>query len=134
MNASDDSFEWVSVIEASRRLKLSTSEVRRRIRVGTLTGERQPRGPWDTRDRFMVQMPVVETTPNERTDDALPDAQLRADSGGWSRVFDLLERANTVIDRQADEIGTLRERAARAETERDSALAERDRARQFQQD
>lgn len=119
VNASDEQYEWVSVAEASRRLKLSPSEVRRRVKAGLLEGMRQPRGPGDTRDRFMVQVPV-------RADGAPSDAQPHADSETLLHTLDALARAQEAI---AD----LRERAGRAEAERDSALVERDRARDFQQ-
>lgn len=116
MNASDDGFEWVSVSEAGRRLNLSPSEIRRRIRVGILTGERQPRGPGDTRDRFVVKLPVISLLTEHAQANAPSDASPRADSEIFTRLL------SEFLDAKAD-IGTLREERGRLQAERDNASA-----------
>ena len=118
MNALDE-FQWVSVSEASRRLGISPSEVRRRIRVGQLVGERQPRGPGDSRDRFVVQVP---TTLTERGDDALLNTQTRADSEDLVHVISALIQSHAGVSaRQGEMIAELREERGRLQAERDDA-------------
>ena len=124
-----DALEWVSVSEASRRLKLSPSEIRRRVKAGMLVGERVARGPGDTRDRFMVHLPLTTYLQVPRAEDAPSDAPPRADSERLLGIIDALLRTNAeTMVRQADEIARLMTRVLDAERDLARYHAERDAA------
>jgi excisionase family DNA binding protein len=60
--------EWVSVEEASRRLGVSVSTIRRRIEAGDLVGEREVIGGSKERYRVRLEMPQDEQAHSESGD------------------------------------------------------------------
>jgi excisionase family DNA binding protein len=131
--------EWVSVGEASRRLNVSPSTIRRMIEAGKLVGEREVIG--GTKEHYRVrletQQPIHYDAPPSESPDVPPDApDVRHDASASTErsleIIDAVLRANAeTMDKQAERIdryGELlrqeMERRVRAEADRDH-LAER---------
>lgn len=83
MTASDESHAWVSTEEAARRLAVSESTIRRWITTGRVMGEKEPRGPNDTRDRYRVWLPKA---PPERADASSSDHDASVDNASTSDI------------------------------------------------
>lgn len=128
----DPRYEWVNVSEASQRLGVSLSTVRRMVESGHLVGEREPLGRGSNRDRYLIRFDRKEmpqdASPFESEDESseaperpqsAPEATTRA-----LDIMDALLRANAeTFERQAETIAELRERVGRAEAGIEAANA-----------
>ncbi len=127
-------YEFVSVAEAARRLKLSVSMVKRRIHDGLLEAEAvsRPQGI-----EYHVQVPRLQSAPTTAAPDseeAPPPMTNQQDvsSALTMRMLDTLDavlRANgETMERQADTIARLSDQAAMWRTRTQEAGARADRA------
>ena len=140
----DQQYEWVSVGEASRRLNVSSSTIRRMIEAGALVGEREVIG--GSKERYRVRLETQPDAPETRqTEQPTPstgDASIASESTPaitersleiFSAVFkgdlELIQQKDAQILADASKIADLRERIGRAEAERDALKAELERAR-----
>jgi len=117
--------EWVSILEAARRLSLSPATVRRRIKLGTLEGELQHgrRGP-----EYKVRLPsetvldsVVEPS---NVIQPTPDVTVVI-----ADLLSLVERQQTALLDEARDAAGWRAQAAALEERLNELRAELERAR-----
>ena len=132
MKLPEDRYEPISVAEAAARLGVSESTVRRMIRDGKLTAEREQRPQGEI---VRVLWPAANEVPPPATTSSKPpvidlSAALSAALGPLAEAL-VLERTERqeAAHRHTEESGLLRERAASAETERDLLRAELERVR-----
>lgn len=137
MHAPEPRLPGVSVREAAIHFGTSESDIRRRIKAGTLAAEKfeRPGGTFyrvlldDTRAASDTRQSSESVPAPEPLQDA-PAATMRALEMAEDRLdfADALIRANgETIERLATENADLRERVGRAEQRADSLQAERDR-------
>lgn len=113
-------YEWVSVHEASRRLNRSVSTIRRQIESGELVGEREPLARGSTRDRYRVRLDVP-ATPHDASSSESGDEPPEASEppqdtpAAITGLLEIVAADRETMERQAETIAALRERAGRAE-------------------
>jgi excisionase family DNA binding protein len=130
-------YEWISVGEASRRLNVSPSTVRRMIEAGALVGERQVIG--GSRERFLVRFDAPDM-PQEASGEAsdapvagetpdAPEARSEPPDAIMALLAELREMRRQENERRtadASQIAELRERVGRAEERAERLLAEKE--------
>jgi excisionase family DNA binding protein len=120
--------EWISVVEASRRLGVSVATVRRMIEAGKLEAERELIG--GSRDRYRVRMPRNASASPESPEsgNVPPDASPPLTEPG-AAILGLLADLREMRRQQRDDasrIAALSERAAAAETRAELEAARAD--------
>lgn len=128
----DAKYEWVNVSEASQRLGVSLSTVRRMVESGQLVGEREPLGRGSNRDRYLVRFDREEmpqdASPFESEDESSEAPETPTDASALTGraldIMDALLRANgETMERQAETIAALRERVGRLDERATAAEA-----------
>jgi excisionase family DNA binding protein len=128
MQPPDPRYEPISVAEAAARLAVSESTVRRMIRDGKLTAEREQRPQGEI---VRVLWPAANNvSPPATPSSAAPAIDLsEALSAALGPLSEALALERTERQAMAQEAAVQRERAARAEAERDILRAELERVR-----
>jgi hypothetical protein len=120
-------YEWVNVSEASKRLGVSVSTVRRMIEAGDLVAEREPLAQGSSKDRFLVRFEAPldsdDASPSEPPD--APQAPTEPPAA-ITALVDALAAERAERQRLSAENGELRERAGRLEGQVIAVNAERD--------
>lgn len=117
-------YVWVSVSEAASRLGVSVSTVRRMIEEGKLVGEREPLGGSRERYRVRFDAPPSESDVTPHDAPVTPHDASAALSASLMVLTAALDSERAERQKLADDLGSARERAARAEA---TAAAERER-------
>jgi hypothetical protein len=124
--------ELVSIADYAARTGMSETEIRRQIRAGTLPAEtfQRPQGTYyrvivDTPDDTPAVTEPIESVQAPSASQEPPALTMRT-----LDIMDALLRANAeTMERQAEQIANLRERAGRAEERATALAAELERAR-----